>query len=137
MCGAGLVAAVEEAIADRFLKILYIHEVLQMPQSMAAQVAVEMLMGPQHAADVALIDVHLRVQPWHTQGVTLADGCDAARAMRQVLALVEQRIDVGGVGDEEARDLAPALEKAPIAKRKRKGRRGEGAAQDVGKMLAV
>src|SRR4051812_30025106 len=75
-------------------------------------------------------------QPRHSTGIELISRLDEALPVRQVLAVVEQRIGVGRAGDEEAGDLATAAQEAPVAEAERERDRRAEIAQDVAQVRA-
>ena len=91
-------------------------------------------MSTAHGADVLLAEAQLGAQARHPVGVALGRRLDQALAVRQVLAVVEQRVDVGGAGDEEAGHLAAAAQEALVAE---PGREGRGRAEVTGDVAQV
>src|SRR4030088_2814425 len=86
-----------------------------MPEAISAEIAIEMLMGADGISNVVITEMQIGSHSGHPECVHLAGRRDAAVVVWQVLAVVVERIGVGGARHDEPRHLAPWPDKAFVS----------------------
>src|SRR5271155_65323 len=101
---------------------------------MSSQIAIEVRVRLERAFDVGFVEAKVGTQAWHPERVALAGGDDVAAVVRQMLAVVEQGIYVGGARNGDPRRFVTSPCKALVAEGDGKPRGRGAVSRDVGQM---